>query len=390
MKIALVHDYLSQDGGAERVVDAMQDIWPEAPLFTLFHDKKNAHPRFLRRKIETSFLQNIPLLKKKYQWFLPLMPIATETYDLSEFDIVVSSTSAFAKGIITSPSTTHICYCHTPTRYLWTDTKNYIEEMNHPKFIKKFIPFFLTKLRIWDKIASERVDYFIANSQTVSDRIKKYYNRDSRVIFPPVDVHKFKTQSSKGDFFLIGGRLVPYKRYDIAVKACTRIGAPLVVFGDGPQKAELEKMAGHLVKFVGKISDEAKIKLYANSKAFIHPQIEDFGITPIEAMAAGKPVIAYKKGGACETVIENKTGLFFREQSWESLAHTLLNFDENLFEPEEIRNHALKFSRYAFKKQMREFVENIWMKKQNLIDKNNIVVKMLSQIKTQTVKQTDY
>ncbi len=362
MKIALIHDYLAQDGGAERVLYALQDMWPDAPLFTLFHDKETAHPRFKDKLVHTSFLNNSRFRRKHYQWFLPLMPLATESYDLSDYDVVISSTSAFAKGIITSPSTLHICYCHTPTRYLWSDTQNYIEELRYPWFVKKILPWYLSRLRTWDKLASERVDVFVANSDTVKKRIKTYYNRDSHTVFPPADTDRYTLKTEPGEYFIIGGRVVPYKRFDIAIRACTRLGLPLVVFGDGPAKKELEKIAGPTIKFVGRVSESTKIKLLQHAKAFIHPQNEDFGITPIEAMAAGVPILAYKKGGATETVIDGVTGLFFEDQSWEALAHILLNFDDSNFDPQTIANHAHTFSRYEFKKNMRDLVENEWQK----------------------------
>lgn len=360
MKVALVHDYLSQDGGAERVVEAMQEIWPEATLFTLFHDKKNAHPRFLKKNIITSFLQKIPFAKKHYQWFLPLMPLATESYNLSEYDVVISSTSAFAKGIITQPNTLHLCYCHTPTRYLWTDTVDYIESLPYPWLVKKILPPFISRLRQWDALAAMRVNIFIANSQTVAQRIKTFYQREAHVIFPPVDTDRCRPNSKNNDFFLTGGRLVPYKRFDIPVRACTRLGLPLVIFGDGPTKKSLEKIAGPTIKFVGRISDAQKIKLYQHCKAFIHPQNEDFGITPIEAMACGRPVIAYAQGGATETVIDGITGEFFHKQTWEDCAHTLNNFNSKNYNQNTIVQHARTFSRYQFKHRLRELVEHEW------------------------------
>jgi len=385
MKVALVHDYLTQDGGAERVVDALQDMWPDAPLFTLFHDTQNAHPRFRNKLIKTSFLNNSRITKKHYQWFLPLMPLATESYDLSEYDVVISSTSAFAKGIITSPDTLHICYCHTPTRYLWSDTTRYIDELKYPWFVKKILPWYLSRLRIWDKLAADRVNIFIANSHTVGKRINTYYNKPSHVVFPPVDTITKKLKKGPGEYFIIGGRLVSYKRYDIAVRACTRLGLPLVIFGDGPEGKHLESIAGPMIKFVGRISDTKKEALLAHAKAFIHPQNEDFGITPIEAMAAGVPVIAYNKGGATETVVNGKTGVFFNEQTWEALAHILLNFDDTTYNSEKITEHAQTFSRYQFKTNMRTFVESKFKKFKN--SKEDILKTLLSDITVEKKKE---
>ena len=379
MKVALIHDYLAQDGGAERVLYALQDMWPDAPLFTLFHDRQTAHPRFKDKLIHTSFLNNSRFTRKHYQWFLPLMPLATESYDLSDYDVVISSTSAFAKGIITSPNTLHICYCHTPTRYLWSDTRKYVEELRYPWFVKKILPWYLSRLRTWDKLAAGRVDAFIANSNTVKKRIHTYYNRDAQIVFPPADTEKYHIKSQEGEYFIIGGRVVPYKRFDIAVRACTRLGLPLVVFGDGPAKRDLEKIAGPTIKFVGRVSESTKTKLLQHAKAFLHPQNEDFGITPIEAMAAGVPIIAYKKGGATETVIDGVTGVFFEDQSWETLAHILLNFDDTTFDPQAIAAHAHRFSRYQFKKNMRNAVEDAWKKFSS--ERDTIMQNILSEMK---------
>src|SRR3989338_1939158 len=293
MKIALVHDYLVQDGGAEKVLEVMQEIWPQAPTYTLFFDPKKL-PTFSGRDIRTSFLQKLPLALKKYQWYITLMPTATEQYNLSEFDVVVSSTSAFSKGVITKPGAVHICYCHTPTRYLWSDTHSYLEELRVPRIIKSFLPIVLSRLRTWDQQAAWRVDHFVANSQTVRQRIQKYYHKDAHVIFPPVDTHKFHLSPRPKNYFLTGGRLVAYKRFDLVVDACNKTGIPLKIFGTGPVESQLKKYAKSNIEFLGKVSDDTLRILYADAKAFIHPHEEDFGITPVESMAAGRPVIAYR------------------------------------------------------------------------------------------------
>jgi len=357
--IALVHDYLSQDGGAEKVLEVLQDIWPLAPTFVLFADFKRI-PRFKGKDIRTSFLQKAPLIKSKFQWYLPLMATATESYDLSPFDIVISDTSAFAKGVLTRHDALHLCYCHTPTRYLWSDTHSYIEELRVPRFIKSALPLFLSLLRIWDRQAANRVDVFIANSQTVQARIKKYYGRDSIVIPPPVDTDRFFISDKPKTFFLTGGRLVAYKRYDLVIEACNRTGLPLKIFGTGPVEASLRRQAKKNIEFVGRVSMEEQANLYANAKAFIHPQEEDFGITPIESMASGRPVIAYNKGGATETVIEGLSGELFDEQSWEELADHLIRFDEQRYDSQKIRAHALTYSKEMFEKRLQEYVKQSW------------------------------
>lgn len=356
MKIALVHDYLKQDGGAEKVLSVLQEIWPEAPTYTLFFDPDRL-PQFKGKDIRTSFLQRAPLIQSRFQWYLTLMPTATEHYDFSGFDMVVSSTSAFAKGIITPPGTIHVCYCHTPTRFLWTDTLSYVEELRVPRFIKNMLPPFLSMLRVWDKQAADRVDAFVANSKTVKGRIEKYYGRDSVVVHPPVDTHRFAVSDEPKEYFLTGGRLVAYKRFDMVVEACNRTGIKLKIFGTGPVMKDLRKMAKGNVEFLGRVPDSELPGLYAGAKAFINPQEEDFGITPIESMASGRPVIAYKKGGATETVLDGVTGELFEEQSWEELADHLIRFDDAKYDPLAIRTHAEQFSRDRFKNEMKALVE---------------------------------
>ncbi|HBK34673.1 hypothetical protein A2239_00740 [Candidatus Uhrbacteria bacterium RIFOXYA2_FULL_40_9] len=358
-KIALVHDYLIQDGGAEKVLEVLQTIWPQAPTHVLFFDSEKL-PRFHGKTIYTSFLQRFPFARSKYQWYILLMPTATEQYDLRKYDIVISSTSAFAKGIITRPEALHVCYCHTPTRYLWSDTHSYIEELRMPRFIKSLLPPAISYLRLWDKQAADRVDRFIANSHTVKGRIRKYYRRESEVIYPPVEVEKFSLSTKPKTYFLTGGRLVAYKRFDLVVEACNRTGIPLKIFGSGPVEENLRKRAGKNIEFLGRVSDKERTILYANAKAFIHPQEEDFGITPVESMAAGRPVIAYRKGGATETVIEGLSGELFDEQSWEELADHLIRFDDSRYDPEKIRAHAQTFGISQFKKNMENFVKKAW------------------------------
>lgn len=356
MRVALVHDYLNQLGGAEQVLKALCEIFPQSPIFTIVYDPEKLAD-FNDKKIIPSFIQNLPFGLNKYQWFLPLMPSAVEKFNLKDFDLIISSCSSFSKGVITRPEQKHICYCHTPTRYLWSDTHNYVEDLNVNKYLKKYISIYLSKLRLWDKISSDRVDHFIANSAFVQKRIKKYYNKESLVIHPPVETEKFFISNKTENYFLTGGRLVPYKRFDIAVKAFSRIGIPLKIFGTGPEYYNLKKIAKKNIEFVGKISEYEQKELYAKAIAFINPQVEDFGITTIEAMASGRPIIAYKAGGALETVIENKTGVFFEEQEWEDLATTVINFQPENFNPLEIKLHAENFSKNVFKEKILNYVK---------------------------------
>jgi glycosyltransferase involved in cell wall biosynthesis len=360
MKIALVHDHLVQSGGAERVLEAFQSIWPGAPTYTLLYDKQTMGSQFGHRDIRTSFLQRMPFSLRKSRWYLPLMPTATEAHDLSEFDVIISSSSAFAKGIIPSSDALHICYCHTPTRYLWSDTHSYVNELNLPGPLKRFLPSFLTPLRAWDRLAAQRVDFFIANSEAVSRRIQRYYDKDSDVIHPPVDIDAFSISDAQKKYYLIGGRLVSYKRYDLVVQAFSKLGIPLKIFGNGPAERKLKRMAGPNIEFLGRVSNEERSRLFAEAIAFLHPHEEDFGITAIESMSAGRPVIAYRKGGAIETVIDGKTGIFFDQQTWEDIADTVLHFDEYTFDSAAIRAHAEAFSLAHFHKKMYTFVAKKW------------------------------
>lgn len=362
MRVALVHDHLNQNGGAERVLLALQSLWPEAPTFTLVHDPSVFGDMFAGREIHTSFLQKMPFRKRFFRYMLPLMPTATESYDLSDYDVVISSSSAFAKGIIPPAYGLHFCYCHTPTRYLWTDAHSYVDELRAPKPVKMMLPILQHKLRIWDQLAAQRVDYFIANSHTVAHRIQRYYQRDSVVIAPPVDIDEFAISDDPKRYFLAGGRLVSYKRFDIIVDAFNKLGRPLKIFGSGPELKALKKRANDNIEFLGRVSNEERTKLFQNSLAFLHPQEEDFGITPVESMAAGRPVIAWRRGGAVETVVDGETGILYDEQHWAELADAVMHFDEKNFNSSAIRAHAEGFSTPRFHEEMRTFVEDKWQR----------------------------
>jgi len=362
MKIALVHDFLMQDGGAEKVLRVFQEMFPEAPTYALMIDKNNIDPFFHDKDIRTSFLQNMPFSAKKYQWYLSLMPQAIERFDLMQYDVVLSSCGSFSKGIITKPDTLHVCYCYTPTRYLWMDTHTYVKEVKVTPLVKWIIPFALNKIRIWDRVAADRVDKYIAISNAVKRRIKKYYQRDSEVIFSPVETKQFSIADKIEDYYLIGGRLVSYKRYDLAIAAFNRLGIKLKIFGEGPEYSHLRKMAKKNIEFVGKVNGKDLAKLYQKAIAFINPQDEDFGITPVESMASGRPVIAYARGGALDTVVDGKTGKFFDDQTWEALGDTIIRFKPEDYNPQEIREHALQFDVEAFKKNIKGFIDNNWQK----------------------------
>jgi len=368
MKVALIHDHLAQDGGAEKVLKVLAEMFPEAVIYALLADKVKTEKYLKGRRIDTSIIQRLPGGVRHYKWYLPLMPMAVEFFDLREYDLVISDTSSFAKGVITLPDTPHICYCHTPTRYLWSDAHQYLNELKYNKWLKKVISTILVRLRMWDFLAAARVDYFIANSKTVAKRITKYYRRDSQVIYPPVETEHFfvsdlSTQAVEEKYFLIGCRLVPYKRVDIVVEAFKKLGADykLKVFGDGLDLEHLKEIAGEAtnIEFLGRVSDDEKAVLYSRAQAFINPQEEDFGITPVESMASGRPVIAYRKGGVTETVIEEKTGLFFDQQSADSLVEVVKKFKSSDFNPEEIRSHAEQFSVARFQKEIADFISDV-------------------------------
>lgn len=359
MKVAIVHDHLAQNGGAEQVLKVFCELWPDAPVYVVVHDPKNADPYFLKKDIRTSFIQRLPFGVKKYQWYFPIMPTAVESYDLSGFDVVLSTSSSFAKGIVTRPETIHVTYCHTPTRFLWSDTHSYVNELGVSSIIKPLLQIGLSYVRLWDRLASERADVVIANSNVVADRITKYYHRDSQVIYPPVDVSDFTTAplSEVRDYFFAGGRMVSYKRFDLLINAFNKLGRPLKIFGSGPEFARLRKMAHSNIEFLGRISTEELHDHYAHCQAFLNPQEEDFGITMIEALASGRPVIAYNKGGAREIVQNGINGLLIDYQTWEDFADTIIDFDAQAYHPDVVRKTVERFDVNRFKEEIRSVVE---------------------------------
>jgi len=356
MKVALVHDYLNQYGGAERVLEAFTQIFPQAPIYTLLYDSRRTGYAFAGKKIKTSFLQKIPLLKSHHRPFLMLMPLAIEQFDFSQYDLVLSDSASYAKGVITPSKALHICYCHTPIRYAWDDSHKYIEEFGYPGLVKKAIPFFMNYIRLWDEQAAQRVDKFIANSYFVAQRIKKYYHQESQVIHPPVKTSLFYLADRPDNYFLMVGRFLPYKRFDLAVESFNQLGLPLKIIGDGPERKKLEKKAKSNIEFIGLVDDGKLKDYYAHCRAFIFPQEEDFGITAVEAMAAGRPVIAYQAGGALEIVQEGITGLFFKEQTVDCLIETIRKFKSSDFNPQIIREKAMEFDQEKFKERIKEFI----------------------------------
>jgi len=358
MKVALVHDYLNQMGGAERVVLALHEIFPDAPIYTSIYDPQRVDPEFQKMDIRTSFMQKLPGVTKHHQPYLPFYPFAMESLDLRGYDLVLSSSSAFGKGVITRPETMHICYCHTPMRWCW-NYDEYVEREQLGNTARRVLPFLITGLRIWDQTSAMRVDHFIANSPVVAERIQKYYRRDAIVIPPPVEASRFPFDAAvePEDYFLTLSRLIPYKRVDLAIEACNQLHLPLVVIGSGRDLDRLKQLAGPTIRFMGHLSDEEGLHYFAHCRAFLSLNEEDFGITPLEAQASGRPVIAYGAGGALTSVVDGVTGTFFAEQTVDSLTAALASFDEHTYDPTVIRNHALEFDMPRFKRRILQFVE---------------------------------
>jgi glycosyltransferase involved in cell wall biosynthesis len=362
MRVALVHEWLTNMAGSERVILALHELYPDAPIYTSVYVPEE-FPELARADVRTSFLQRVPGAKTKHQAFSLLRTVAFERFDLSDYDVVISSSHAEAKGVITRPEALHICYCYTPVRYYWSGYHHYLE---NPRFgllnpiVKLAMPYMTNYLRLWDRLAADRVDRFVAISAHVARRIDKYYRRDADVIFPPVTTARLEKSDSRGDYFLMVGRIIPYKRADIVVDAFNQLGLPLKIAGTGPDMESMQKISASNIEFLGRVSDSQLSELYGGCIALVFPQEEDFGIVPLEAMAAGKPVIAYRAGGALETVIEGETGVFFDHQDVESLKQAVSAFDADRFKPERCREQALKFDVEIFKKEFKRFVDEAW------------------------------
>ncbi len=355
MKVALIHDYLNQFGGAERVIETLHEIFPNAPVYTSIYKPGNFPNSFKKMDIRTSFMQDLPFVFDNFRAFAALYPFAFQSFNLKEYDLIISSSSAFAKGVKKRKDAIHVCYCYNPMRFVWRYNE-YIKKENFPAVIKSLLPYSLVPLKFWDLETSKGVDYFIANSNAVATRIKTLYNRDSEVIYPPIDTKRFDFKDKNGDYFLIVSRLAAYKRIDIAVKALSLLNIPLKIVGEGPAGKSLKELAFSNVEFLGKLSDDEVKPLYSECKALILPGEEDFGMTPLEAAASGRPTIAYAKGGALETVIEGKTGIFFKEPSAESLMEAVLKFDTMMFDKKMLRFHAENFDKEIFKQKIRSML----------------------------------
>jgi glycosyltransferase involved in cell wall biosynthesis len=358
MPLALIHDWLNQLGGAEDVLETLVAMFPGAPIFTSIYWREKMPAHYRQWPIRVSFMDRLPAIHRHHQPYLPLYPFAFQSFDLSAYDLILSNKSGFCHGVRKPPGAVHVCYCLTPTRYVWGFDDYAAREGLSPAQIQILRPV-LNLLKQWDKAAAARVDHFIAISSEVRRRIARFYGRDSAIIYPPVNTDRFDIADSVGDYFLCLGRLIPYKRVDLAVQACTALNLPLLVGGDGRDRARLERMAGPTVKFLGRVSEADLPGLVARCRAFIFPGLEDFGIAPVQAMAAGRPVIAFAGGGALDTVIENQTGHLFHQPTVQSLIFTLQSFNPSRFDPLAIRAHALQFDRKVFQQGLRDFLTSI-------------------------------
>ncbi|MBI4721802.1 MAG: glycosyltransferase [Candidatus Stahlbacteria bacterium] len=357
MKIAIVHDYLVQYGGAERVLEVVHEIWPHAPIFTLLYIPQSLPEHFKNWDITPTFVQRLPFIKSHYEKYFALFPTAIEQIDLSNFDVVLSISSAWAKGVITTPQTLHISYLLNPMRFAWEEYYSTLKRRKNPIY-RLGIRFLMNYIRLWDVTSSHRIDHIITISNTIKARALKYYRRDSTIIYPPCNTDFFTPISNLKlqDYFLIVSRLKFYKRIDIAVQAFNQLGLPLLISGSGEMRGELERSARPNIQFLGPLTDTEIRSYYQRAQAIIFPGIEDFGIVALEAQACGTPVIAFKGGGAMETVIEGKTGLFFYPQTTEALIDVIKNFNRSLFQTELLRNNALIFNKKVFQQKLKDFV----------------------------------
>ncbi len=356
MNVALVHDWLNQMGGAEDVLQSLVALFPEAPVYTALYRPERMPATWRTWDIRTSFIDRLPLARRRQQLYFPLYPLAFEQFDFSGYDLVLSNKSGFCHGILTGPETVHICYCLTPTRYVWRYHQYAAQERLGP-LVRRLLPPFLSRLRQWDRLAADRVDHFIAISQEVRQRIAKVYRREATIIYPPVDIGRFAPAARIDDYYLFVGRLVPYRRLDVLVEAFNRLRLPLWIAGSGRDRQRLEALAGPTVRFLGYVPDAELPALMARCRAFVFPGEEDFGIAPIQAMAAGRPVIAYAAGGVLDSVVPGVTGALFAEQSATAIAETVAGFDPASCDPAALMAHARQFDSAVFRGRLRAFID---------------------------------
>jgi glycosyltransferase involved in cell wall biosynthesis len=358
MKVALVHYWLVSMRGGEKVLEELCQLFPHADIFTHVYDPEAISPIIKRHRVRTTFINSLPFARILYGRYLPLMPMALEQLDLRDYDLVISSESGPAKGVLTRPDALHICYCHTPMRYVWKMYLEYKGSVN--PLLRPLVAWLTGSLRQWDQHSANRVDVFVANSENTRRQIRKYYGRDALVVYPPVDVNAFQpSERDPGDFYLCVGQLVRYKRVDLAIQACNQLQRNLVIIGEGEEYKSLRSMAGPTIRFLGRQDFDILREHYTTCRALLFPGEEDFGIVPLEAMATGKPVLAFGKGGALETVIESETGILFHEQTAECLSQAIVHFEqtEHLFDPIAISQHARQFSRANFELRMSEVLK---------------------------------
>jgi glycosyltransferase involved in cell wall biosynthesis len=355
MPLALVHDWLNQRGGAEDVLETLVGLFPGAPIFTSIYWRARMPASYRRRPIRVSFMDRLPGVHRHHQPYLPLYPLAFERFNLAGHDLILSNKSGFCHGVPKPPDAIHICYCLTPTRYVW-NFDDYARREGLGGAARVLLRPLIAWLRRWDKAAAARVDHFIAISSEIRQRIARFYGRDSTIIYPPVALDRFSPRTAADDYFLSLGRLIPYKRVDLAARACSQLGLPLRVGGDGRDRARLERLAGPTVQFLGRVPDDDLPELMARCRAFIFPGLDDFGIAPVQALAAGRPVIAYAGGGALDIVEDGVNGVLFHEQTAEALSAALERFNSMRFDPEAIRRSAQKFDAAVFKEKMTAFI----------------------------------
>ena len=357
LRIALVHDWLTGMRGGEKCLEVLCELFPNAPIYTLLHVQGAMSPLIESKEIHTSAVQRFPQVEKKYRMYLPVFPFAIESFDFSEYDLLISTSHCVAKGAIPRSGALHICYCFTPMRYVYEMYDEYFGKGQAGITVRFAMSFVAPLLRWWDTKTANRVHHFVAISNHVRERILRHYNREAEIVFPPVDTERFQISFKDGGYYLIVSALVPYKRVDLAIQVFNKNGARLIVVGKGPDEAKLRRAASSTIEFVGWKSDDELARLYAGCKALIFPGEEDFGIVPLEAMACGKPVIAYGKGGVLETVQEGISGVFFPEQSVQALDDALTRAASMHFEPQKIRERALQFSRDIYKERMKKLIE---------------------------------
>lgn len=360
MKVALVHYWLVRMGGGEKVLEALCRMFPEADIYTHVYDREGVSEAIRGRRVRETFIGRLPGARRHYRSYLPLMPFALRRLDLSAYDLVISLESGPAKGVVTSPRSLHVCYCLTPMRYVWDMYDAYRSAAGPLE--RLLMPPLTAWLRRWDTRTAAGVDHFVAISHAVLGRIRDAYGRDAEVVHPPVAVDEFAPSEEREDYYLAVGRLVPYKRFDLAVEAFNSLGRRLIVIGDGEEMERLRRLAGPTVTFLGRQPDAVLRRHYARCRALVFPGIEDFGLVPVEAMASGRPVIAYGEGGALDTVREGETGLFFHRQTPEALAEAVRRFErvEERFRPDRIRTHAERFDRRHFERRFTMMLER-WL-----------------------------